>query len=170
MKKILVILFEEIGDDVAIVKPINSGASLKISIDYVLRGDKTETLLTSGLYCVPEHALEQMNNTKESWCKTDGRQFKHFVQSFHKDENVTADLIHSIGIKFAEKMFPGFEVIISTHKDTDHCHTHFIVNSVNLETGLKIQNSYHDLDFIFSKSSSQGIFRTTSRMGCQPCS
>jgi hypothetical protein len=58
---------------------------------------------------------------------------------------VSAETIHAIGVRFAEKMFPDFEVLISTHKDKEHCHTHFIVNSVNFETGLKIQNSYHDL-------------------------
>ncbi|MDR2559157.1 MAG: relaxase/mobilization nuclease domain-containing protein, partial [Oscillospiraceae bacterium] len=129
----------------AIVKPINSGASLEISINYVLRTDKTETRLTSGLYCIPEIALEQMNETKELWVKTDGRQYKHFVQSFPANDEVSAETIHTIGVRFAEKMFPDFEVLISTHKDKEHCHTHFIVNSVNFETGLKIQNSYHDL-------------------------
>ena len=75
----------------AIIKPINSGAGLSISLDYVLRGDKTETRLTSGLYCIPEHALEQMFSTKEMWSKTDGRQFKHFVQSFPPDEEVAPE-------------------------------------------------------------------------------
>jgi len=129
----------------AVVKPINSGASLEISINYVLREDKTETKLVSGLYCIPELALEQMINTKELWDKTDGRQFKHFVQAFPADEEVSTDTAHTIALKFAEKMFPGFEVLIATHKDKLHTHTHFIVNSVNFETGLKIQNSYHDL-------------------------
>jgi hypothetical protein len=130
---------------VAVIKPINSGASLEISINYVLREDKTETRLISGVLCIPELALEQMNDTKELWDKTDGRQFKHFIQSFPADENVSANEAHTIGLKFAEKMFPGFEILIATHKDKLHTHTHFIVNSVNLETGYKIQNSYHDL-------------------------
>jgi hypothetical protein len=136
---------------VAVVKPINSGASLEISINYVLRTDKTETRLTSGLLCIPELALEQMNDTKELWGKAGGRQFKHFVQAFSSDDRsasggkLTVEMAHAIGIKFAEKMFPGFEILVATHKDTLHTHTHFIVNSVNLETGTKIQNSYHDL-------------------------
>ena len=37
------------------------------------------------------------------------------------------------------KAFEGFEVVVATHIDADHCHTHFIVNSVNCETGKKIQ-------------------------------
>jgi len=130
---------------VAVIKPINSGASLEISINYVLREDKTETKLVSGVLCIPELALEQMNDTKELWEKKDGRQFKHFIQSFPADENISADAAHAIGLKFAEQMFPGFEILIATHQDKIHTHTHFIVNSVNFETGYKIQNSYHDL-------------------------
>lgn len=37
------------------------------------------------------------------------------------------------------KYFDGFEVIVATHIDRDHWHNHFIVNSVNCKTGLKIQ-------------------------------
>lgn len=37
------------------------------------------------------------------------------------------------------KSFEGFEVVVATHIDRDHWHNHFDVNSVNSETGLKIQ-------------------------------
>jgi len=33
----------------------------------------------------------------------------------------------------------GFEVVAATHIDRDHWHNHFVVNSVNCETGYKIQ-------------------------------
>ena len=106
-----------VDKNMAIIKPINSGASLQISLNYVLQNDKTETRLTSGMYCVPEHAFEQMNATKEIYCKTNDRQFKHFVQSFPPEEEITAETVHEIGLKFAEKMLPGFEVVIATHID-----------------------------------------------------
>ena len=39
----------------------------------------------------------------------------------------------------------GHEVLIATHIDKGHIHTHFIVNSVNYENGHKLQWSKHDL-------------------------
>ena len=35
--------------------------------------------------------------------------------------------------------FKGFEVLIATHQDREHIHTHFILNSVSFEDGHKLQ-------------------------------
>ncbi|HEL1741448.1 TPA: relaxase/mobilization nuclease domain-containing protein [Streptococcus suis] len=37
------------------------------------------------------------------------------------------------------KAWKGHEVLIATHIDKGHIHTHFIVNSVNYENGHKLQ-------------------------------
>lgn len=42
--------------------------------------------------------------------------------------------------------FEGFEVLIATHIDRDHWHNHLVVNSVNCETGLKLQFNEQDLE------------------------
>lgn len=36
-----------------------------------------------------------------------------------------------------KKIAPGFQVIVSTHIDKDHIHNHFLINSVNIDTGMK---------------------------------
>ena len=78
---------------------------------------------------------------KMIWGKTGGRTYKHFVQSFAPDEQITPEQAHEIATQFAEQcpLFKGFEVLIATHKDRKHVHTHFIVNSVNFEDGHKFQ-------------------------------
>ncbi len=72
--------------------------SLKKIIDYVKNPKKTmgETLLW-GKDCRPEKALEDMEMTKKLFHKTGGRQYAHFIHSFHRDDPVTPELALEIG-------------------------------------------------------------------------
>lgn len=132
----------------AVIKAINNKgkASLNRCIAYVTQEEKTEKKLVSGYNCQPETAMVEMQVTKETWKKTGGRTYKHFMQSFHPDE-VTPEQAHEIAQEFVEKCptFKGFEVLIATHKDKAHIHTHLIVNSVNFEDGHKFRYSNREL-------------------------
>lgn len=131
----------------AIIKAVSSKASINTAIEYVTKEEKTEKKLVSGYNCQPENVAEEMQLTKEAWGKTDGRTYKHIVQSFHPDEPITPDEAHQIAQEFAEKcpQFQGFEVLIATHEDKKHIHTHFIINSVSYEDGHKFQQSKQEL-------------------------
>ena len=131
----------------AIVKAVSSKATINTAIEYVTKEEKTEKKLVSGYNCQPENVAEEMQLTKEAWGKTDGRTYKHIVQSFHPDEPITPEEAHKIAQEFAEKcpQFQGFEVLIATHQDKKHIHTHFIVNSVSYEDGHKFQQSKQEL-------------------------
>ncbi|MCH5297904.1 MAG: relaxase/mobilization nuclease domain-containing protein [Ruminococcus sp.] len=50
------------------------------------------------------------------------------------------------------KDFDGFEVVVATHIDRDHCHNHFVVNSVNSENGLIIQINEKGLEELRNRS------------------
>ncbi len=126
----------------AVIKAVSSKASINSAIDYVSKGEKTESRLLSGYNLTSaDTAKDEMQVTKMIWKKTGGRTYKHFVQSFAPDEQITPEQAHEIAIQFAEQcqLFRGFEVLIATHKDSKHIHTHFIVNSVNFEDGHKFQ-------------------------------
>jgi len=132
----------------------NSSSSLSGAGDYITNSDKTEIITTTGetkqlissKNCVPDTAIKEMNNTKKLYGKTGGRTYKHYVQSFDKNDDITAQQVHEIAKKFAQnEKWEGHEVLIATHTDTDHLHTHFVVNSVNFETGKKYQESRKDL-------------------------
>jgi hypothetical protein len=131
----------------AIIKAVSSKAGIGTAIDYVTKDEKTEQTLLSGLNCEPDTVKEEMQATKELWGKTDGRTYKHFVQSFAPDEKMDPAQAHQIACRFASERpeWKGFEVLIATHKDKKHIHTHFIVNSVSFEDGHKIQQSRADL-------------------------
>ena len=103
----------------AVIKAVSSKAGIGQAIDYVTKEEKTEEKLVSGLHCEAETAKEEMQATKELWEKTGGRTYKHFVQSYHKDEKITPEQAHRNALQLAENTpaWKGFEVLVATHKD-----------------------------------------------------
>lgn len=131
----------------AVIKAVNSKASIGRAINYITKGEKTEEKLISGKNCNPHTAIDEMKATKEQWGKTGGRQYKHYIQSFNPDDKITPEKAHEIGRKLIDSVenFKGYEVVIATHVDKGHIHNHFIVNSVSFENGMKFQQSKQDL-------------------------
>lgn len=127
----------------AIIKAINSKSSIKSIMNYVSNDKKTSEELMTGLNCSSNAklAIEEMKATKELYNKESGRQYKHFVQSFDPNDKLDPIKANKIGIEWAEKTFKGYEVFVATHTDKGHLHNHFVVNSVNLETGEKLNYS-----------------------------
>ena len=129
----------------ATIKAISSRASIGIAVNYITRNEKTDIKLVTGINCSPETAIDEMKLTKTFWNKNGGRQYKHYVQSFPPDEEISHETAHEIAVRLCEERFKDFEVIIATHKDRDHVHSHIIVNSVSCIDGHKIQESRKDL-------------------------
>lgn len=129
----------------AIVKVTNSKAGIGKAINYVTQEEKTEEKLISGINCTPETALDEMNATKEQFRKTEGRQYAHYVHSFKPGENIDHEQAHKLALELSEKQFKGYEVLVATHKDKNHIHSHIIVNSVSYEDGRKLHSSKKDL-------------------------
>jgi len=138
----------------AVIKAINSKASIGKAINYITKEEKTEERLISGKDCNPHTAIDEMKATKEQWGKTEGRQYAHLIQSFNPEDKITPEKAHEIGMKFIEstEKFKGHEVIIATHVDKGHIHNHFIVNSVNFENGSKLHTTKKDLQQLKERS------------------
>lgn len=100
--------------------------------------------LISGVNCVPQAALLEFMNTKRQYGSTDGIMYYHMVQSFRPDDPVTPEMAHEIALKLAEHI-PGYEIIVATHTDREHLHSHFVINSVSYETGLKYHSNEESL-------------------------
>ena len=101
--------------------------------------------LVTGVNCVAQSAFNEMVNTKLQYRKPGGRQYYHIMQSFHPDEPIAPETAHEIALRFAEENFSGYEVLVATHVDRHHVHSHFVVNSVNAETGLKFHSDNHEI-------------------------
>lgn len=107
-------------------------------IEYDKADFKTENQeFVSGINCSVESAIEEMIITKKQYDKTDGILGFHAFQSF-KENEVTPSLAHEIGVKLAEEMWGDrFEVVVSTHSNTNHIHNHFVINSVSFKDGKR---------------------------------
>ena len=93
-----------------------------------------------------------MMNTKLRYKKADGRMYYHLLQSFHPDENLTPETAHEIALRFTEENFPGYEVLIATHVDRNHIHSHMVINSVNAESGYKYHSDNKEIQRLRNSS------------------
>lgn len=126
-------------------------------LDYITKEEKTEEKLIFTKDCSEDNFKKDFEDIKQIWDKTEGRQYYHLVQSFEKEDYVSLEKAHEIGKKFIEEnpVFKDYQVVMATHKDKDHIHNHFIVNSVNLENGLKFE--FNPRDCLNSKELSNKI-------------
>ena len=84
-----------------------------------------------------QSATRQMNNTKTHFGKPGGRLAYHMEQSFKPGE-VSPEVAHQIGVELAKELFGDkYEVVVATHIDKDHIHSHIILNSVSFVDGHK---------------------------------
>lgn len=91
----------------------------------------------SGINCSEDNSYNDMMLTKESFNKKDSILGFHAFQSF-KEGEVTPKIAHEIGVKLAKEMWGDrFEVIVSTHSNTNHIHNHFVINSVSFRDGRR---------------------------------
>ena len=124
----------------AIVKFVASGCPMNNIFPYVMNREKTDENLISGINCSPDTVLQEFTFVKKQFKKEDGRTYVHIVQAFSPDDDLTPEVAHEIGLRFAE-YFGGFQALVATHRNTDHIHNHIILNSVNMETGKKFHQS-----------------------------
>lgn len=126
-------------------------SAMKGVIDYCCQDKKvydeiSNQRLVIGINCDGENAFKEFMDTKKSYGKTDGMNFYQYVQSFSPEENITPHQAHEIAIEFAEKAWTGYEVLVATHCDAQHIHSHFVINSVSFENGKKLRQNPNTLN------------------------
>ena len=117
-----------------------SRGCMKSVMRYVSQTSKTlwdGQQLVSGIGCQPETAFDEFLSTKLLHRKDGGVMFYHMVQSFPKGVAIDSRTAHEAARQLAG-YFEGCEVLVCTHVDRKHIHSHCIINSVNFETGKKV--------------------------------
>ena len=117
-----------------------SRAAMRGVMLYVMQEKKTTwegVSLVSGVNCQPQSVYDDFLNTKLLYHKDGGVMFYHMVQSFPKGAAVDPQQAHEAARRLAE-YFDGCEVLVCTHVDREHIHSHCVINSVNFETGKKL--------------------------------
>lgn len=107
-------------------------------LEYTTDEMKTEKkIYVTGVNCDADYAKEQFKLSKSRWQKKGDIVAFHGYQSF-KENEVTAEQAHSIGVKLAQNLWGDkFEIVVATHLNTGHYHNHFVLNSVSFNTGEK---------------------------------
>lgn len=137
----------------AVIEFINGAnkthSAMKRVINYIQNPAKTAPHLIGGHICDPNNALNQFVMTKRNYIKETGRQYIHFTQSFAPYDKVTPEDVKEIADELVKMdFFNGFEIVYAVHTDRPHLHTHFVVNSVNAESGLKWKQSVEQLQML----------------------
>lgn len=118
-------------------------AALSGVAQYVSQSIKTLTedgqRLVSGQNCSPHLAFREFVATREMHRKKSPVWFYHYTQSFHPNENITGEEAHAVAKEFAARAWPESEVLIATHIDAAHIHSHFLVNAVCYESGRMLR-------------------------------
>ena len=118
---------------------------LYAAICYVENDKKTDqTMFVSGINCSKHNAYNEMIAVKRRFGERGKNIAYHGYQSFAIGE-VTPEEAHDIGKETARKMWGAkYQVVVTTHLNTDNIHNHFVLNSVSFKTGRKFRNGIGD--------------------------
>ena len=131
-----------------------SRAAMRGVMLYVMQEKKTTwegEPLVSGINCQPKSVCDDFLNTKLLYHKDGGVMFYHMVQSFPKGAAVDPRQAHEAARWLAE-YFDGCEVLICTHVDREHIHSHCVINSVNFEAGKKLHMAKKQLQELMRRN------------------
>ena len=125
----------------AIVKSLPATKTLSNQLKYLQKEGKTRENLKEGINCDVENVEREFNTIKLLHGKTEGKQYYHFTQAFSPEDNITPEKANELGREWIQNNIKDHQVYIVTHIDKDHIHNHFVINSVNMENGKKLQIS-----------------------------
>ena len=131
-----------------------SRAAMRGVMLYVMQEKKTAWEggpLVSGINCQPQSVYDDFLNTKLLYRKDGGVMFYHMAQSFPKGAEVDPRQAHEAARRLAE-YFEGCEVLVCTHVDREHIHSHCVINSVNFETGKKLHMAKEQLQELMRRN------------------
>ena len=130
----------------AVIKNLPATKSLKNQLEYLATEGKTRDDLRSGINCTPDNVELEFNIIKELYNKPIGKQYYHITQSFSPEDKIDDIKVHNLGIEWIEENIQDHQIYVVTHIDRDHLHNHFVINSVNMNNGLKLQISPKKLE------------------------
>ena len=112
---------------------------------YTENDQKTDRrMFVSTINCPKKDPYGAMMATKRRFGKLGGNVAYHGFQSFKTGE-VTPEEAHAIGLETARKMWGNeYQIVVTTHLNTENVHNHIVVNSVSFKTGRKFENHVSD--------------------------
>lgn len=118
-------------------------AGMKRILNYIARAGKEEQIYKAFGMGMSDN-VDKANNTiifnKKTHDKVDNNLYKHYALSFPPGFD-NLELIEKITREFVQKEYvdKGFLCYVGIHIDKDHYHSHILVDTVNINSGLKLQ-------------------------------
>lgn len=118
-------------------------AGMKRLLNYIARAGKEEQIYKAfgmGLSDNVDRANDKIIFNKKTHDKVDNNLYKHYALSFPPGFD-NLELIEKITREFVQKEYvdKGFIAYVGIHIDKDHFHSHILVDTVNINSGLKLQ-------------------------------
>jgi hypothetical protein len=118
-------------------------AGMKRLLNYIARAGKEEQIYKAfgmGLSDNVDRANRTIIFNKKTHDKVDNNLYKHYALSFPPGFD-NLELIEKITKEFVQKEYvdKGFIAYVGIHIDKDHYHSHILVDTVNINSGLKLQ-------------------------------
>lgn len=116
--------------------------------------DKKKCVAVTGIECIEpdedgslKDTLEEMNMLRSLNKSIDVTQAYHVVHSFDKEESkrLSQKEMHKIAVEFAQKAFPNCQMLVASHADKEHFHTHIAINNIDKETLKRIRIDPKDI-------------------------
>ena len=138
----------------------------KAHLKYILNPEKNEKMkYVTGICCGDDletaydnfkEIFEKYNSEKFDDCELSKKSGKRhicihsYTQSF--DSSASPEEAHRIGVEWAKKVFgENRPIIVSTHRNTDHCHNHIAVCPYDLD-GIRWHSNRKSLEFVRKRS------------------
>ena len=119
-----------------------------VSQDEKAQDRRTGRKLVSGVRCSPHFAAQEFRAVRAAHHKKSPVWFYHYTQSFSPQEAITGPQAHQLAKEFAEQAWPESQVLVATHVDARHIHSHFLVNAVCYESGKMLRQGPHTLEHL----------------------
>ena len=118
---------------------------LRRILAYTENDRKTDRrMFVSTINCSKQDPYGAMMATKRHFGKLGGNVAYHGFQSFKTGE-VTLEEAHAIGMETVRRMWGDeYQIVVTTHLNTENVHNHIVVNSVSFKTGRKFENHVSD--------------------------
>lgn len=108
---------------------------------------ETYNMISDGLES-PTVLYKEFQEVNKLWNKNKSfneRKYYHAVINFKGIENVTPKMAMEIGKSYLKHFYPNHQSVLAVHFDKKYCHIHICINSVDMETGKKIDRTDKEL-------------------------
>lgn len=138
------------------VTKIQKVKSLKAAVKYSVQNHKTNSDLITTFECSLESIERDFNSVLMDYNESNNKQreltSRMIIQSFDKNDNLTPEQAHAIGVEFAENYLKDqHQYLVVTHIETDNIHNHIIFNDINFKDmklfDSKRENTLHKMRF-----------------------